>query len=142
MEKISTHWKDRIRLFAKERFGTITAMAEETGINANQLSFYTTGKRKPGWDVLAIWAGYGLNLTWLVTNQGEMWASEEHTPLENMPWAIPIETVFPESIPIWTPEAETWLVYVRKNLLESLESTTHGLQAVDLALKQLEEHKS
>ncbi len=63
---------ERLKLFAKERFGTLQAFGVEVGMTSGQLSNYTTGRVQPGTEILERFAGAGLNVHWLLTGRGEM----------------------------------------------------------------------
>lgn len=68
---------ERLKRFAQEKFGSLRAFAEVVGTNSNQLSFYTTGKRMPGGELLAKFYDLaGMNINWLLTGEGPMEAQE------------------------------------------------------------------
>lgn len=66
---------DRLREFAKEVFGSQTALADAIDMGRSRISDYTSGRRVPGGDVLAKLAAAGLNVNWLLTGEGGMLAT-------------------------------------------------------------------
>lgn len=66
---------DRIREFAKQRFGSQDGMARALSMPAVQLSKYINGTTKPGTDVLIRFTELGMSIDWLLTGTGEMMAT-------------------------------------------------------------------
>lgn len=57
---------ERIRIFAKRKYGTLKKLAEEMRISPQQLQQYISGKRDPGAKILAKLLRVGCDLNWLL----------------------------------------------------------------------------
>lgn len=78
----------RLRGFLIGQYGTLTKAAEALEMGKNQLSFYVTGQRLPGGDILTKLHDVArLNINWYLTGEGEMHAvkiqpASEMTPTD------------------------------------------------------------
>lgn len=57
---------DKIKSFAKEKFGSDKLLAEALGMSPQQLAAYTAEKRKPGFEILQKLGGLGCDIPWLL----------------------------------------------------------------------------
>lgn len=57
---------DRLRLFAKKKFGTLKKLAETMNISPQQLQQYISGKREPGSKILIKLLRLGCDINWLL----------------------------------------------------------------------------
>lgn len=57
---------ERIRLFARRKFGTLKKLAEAMDISPQQLQQYISGKREPGSRILMKFLKLGCDLNWLL----------------------------------------------------------------------------
>jgi transcriptional regulator with XRE-family HTH domain len=57
---------ERIRIFAKRKYGTLKKLAEEMRISPQQLQQYISGKREPGSKILAKLLRLGCDINWLL----------------------------------------------------------------------------
>lgn len=57
---------ERIRLFAKRKYGTLKKLAEAMQISPQQLQQYISGKREPGTRILAKLLKLGCDVNWLL----------------------------------------------------------------------------
>ena len=57
---------DRIKVFARKKYGNMKKMADALGISPQQLHQYTSGKREPGSKVLIRFLRLGCDLNWLL----------------------------------------------------------------------------
>ena len=65
-EKIQTRIGERIRIFAKRKYGTLKKLAEAMDISPQQLQQYISGKREPGSKILAKLLRIGCDINWLL----------------------------------------------------------------------------
>jgi transcriptional regulator with XRE-family HTH domain len=63
---------DRLKIYAKSRFGSMRAMAEVCGIDENTLSKYAKGARNPDFEQWEKLKKTGVNMHWLLTGEGEV----------------------------------------------------------------------
>lgn len=63
---------DRLKNFAIFKYGSVTKLAEVSGIVQPQLSSYTSGKKKPSVNILEKLLNTGCNINWLISGEGEM----------------------------------------------------------------------
>lgn len=77
----------RLKAFAKARYKRLGVFAEAAGINPSQLSDYVADKFVPRGDVLTKFAELGLNVNWLLTGEGEMFAAsaDDDAPADVLP---------------------------------------------------------
>lgn len=57
----------RIRIFAKRKFGTLKNLANSLGISPQQLQQYTSGNREPGSKILLKFFRIGCDINWLLS---------------------------------------------------------------------------
>ena len=57
---------ERVRLFAKRKYGTLKKLAEAMQISPQQLQQYISGKREPGTRILAKLLKLGCDVNWLL----------------------------------------------------------------------------
>lgn len=57
---------ERIRIFAKRKFGTLKTLAEQMEISPQQLQQYISGKREPGSKILLKLLKLGCDINWLL----------------------------------------------------------------------------
>ncbi|MCX7797433.1 MAG: helix-turn-helix domain-containing protein [Melioribacter sp.] len=57
---------ERLRLFAKKKFGTLKKLAEAMDISPQQLQQYISGKREPGSKILIKLLKLGCDINWLL----------------------------------------------------------------------------
>ncbi len=57
---------DRIKVFARKKYGNMKKLAEALNISPQQLNQYTSGKREPGSKVLIRFLRLGCDLNWLL----------------------------------------------------------------------------
>jgi transcriptional regulator with XRE-family HTH domain len=57
---------ERIRMFAKRKYGTLKKLAEAMQISPQQLQQYISGKREPGTRILAKLLRLGCDVNWLL----------------------------------------------------------------------------
>lgn len=57
---------ERLRLFAKKKFGTLKKLAEAMNISPQQLQQYISGKREPGSKILVKLLKLGCDINWLL----------------------------------------------------------------------------
>lgn len=57
---------ERIRIFAKRRYGTLKKLADAMDISPQQLQQYISGKREPGSKILAKLLRLGCDVNWLL----------------------------------------------------------------------------
>ncbi|MBM4170691.1 MAG: helix-turn-helix transcriptional regulator [Ignavibacteria bacterium] len=57
---------ERLRLFAKRKYGTLKKLAEEMTISPQQLQQYISGKREPGSKILTRLLRLGCDINWLL----------------------------------------------------------------------------
>jgi len=65
-EKIQSGIGERMRWFAKQKFGTLKKLADAMEISPQQLQQYISGKREPGSKVLAKLLRLGCDVNWLL----------------------------------------------------------------------------
>ncbi len=65
-EKIRLGMGERIRLFAKRKYGTLKKLAEAMKISPQQLQQYISGKREPGSKILVKLLRLGCDINWLL----------------------------------------------------------------------------
>jgi hypothetical protein len=70
----------RLKWFARERFGSLKALADAVEIDYTQMSKYATGETKPRFEALEKLLGVGLSLDWAVGGRGSMALGEPTTP--------------------------------------------------------------
>lgn len=63
---------ERLKFFAKERYGGVGNFAKACGINATQMSKYISGVNEPMRSVLEKFGEAGLSLDWLISGVGRM----------------------------------------------------------------------
>ena len=63
---------ERLRQYAKARFGSLKKLSEASGVEYTQLSKYAGDDQKPRVDVVEKIVGPGVNAHWLLTGSGEM----------------------------------------------------------------------
>jgi hypothetical protein len=68
---------DRLKYFIKCCYKTQVEFGQVCDLLPQELSRYTTQERKPGADILAKFSNAGLNLDWLFTGNGSMYANNE-----------------------------------------------------------------
>lgn len=64
--KLSIGIGNRIRVFAKKKYGTLKKLAEAMEISPQQLQQYLNGKREPGSKILAKLLRLGCDINWLL----------------------------------------------------------------------------
>lgn len=69
---------DRIKKIAKHR-GSAKNLAIELDMNPSHLQFFISDKRKPTIELLIKLYSFGYNINWILTGDGVMLLSEEHT---------------------------------------------------------------
>lgn len=57
----------RIRVFAKRKYGTLRNLASSLGISPQQLQQYTSGSREPGSKILLKFLRIGCDINWLLS---------------------------------------------------------------------------
>ncbi len=57
---------ERIRIFAKKRFGKLKKLAEAMNVSPQQLQQYVSGKREPGAKILSKLLRLGCDINWLL----------------------------------------------------------------------------
>ncbi len=67
-EKIRISIGERIRLFGKQKYGTLTRLSQNMEISPQQLQQYVSGKREPGARILIKLLKLGCNINWLLGN--------------------------------------------------------------------------
>ena len=65
-EKLHVGIGERMRLFAKRKYGTLKKLAEAMKISPQQLQQYISGKREPGTKILAKLLRLGCDVNWLL----------------------------------------------------------------------------
>ncbi len=65
-DKLQKGIGERIRVFAKRKYGTLKKLSEEMGISPQQLQQYISGKREPGSRVLARLLKLGCDINWIL----------------------------------------------------------------------------
>lgn len=65
-EKIQTGIGERMRWFAKQKFGTLKRLADAMEISPQQLQQYISGKREPGSRMLGKLLRLGCDVNWLL----------------------------------------------------------------------------
>lgn len=65
-EKMQIGIGERMRWFAKQKFGTLKKLADAMNISPQQLQQYISGKREPGSKVLAKLLRLGCDVNWLL----------------------------------------------------------------------------
>ncbi len=65
-EKLQAGIGERMRLFAKRKYGTLKKLAEAMKISPQQLQQYISGKREPGTRILAKLLRLGCDVNWLL----------------------------------------------------------------------------
>lgn len=65
-DKIQEGIGERIRLFAKRKYGTLKRLADEMGISPQQLQQYISGKREPGSRILSRLLKLGCDINWVL----------------------------------------------------------------------------
>jgi transcriptional regulator with XRE-family HTH domain len=65
-EKLQLGIGERMRLFAKRKYGTLKKLAEAMKISPQQLQQYISGKREPGTRILAKLLRVGCDVNWLL----------------------------------------------------------------------------
>ena len=68
---------DRIRHFAKTRFGTLKRFGEAVGLTPSRVTEYVQNQYIPGGDILVRFKEVGMSLDWLVSGEGEMLAEDQ-----------------------------------------------------------------
>lgn len=63
---------DRIRTFAKSRFGSVAELTRSIGKGRNFLGSYVENRAKPGSVILIAIGEAGCNINWLLTGEGAM----------------------------------------------------------------------
>ncbi len=64
--KLQIRIGERIRIFAKRKYGTLKKLAQEMHISPQQLQQYISGKREPGAKILAKLLRAGCDINWLL----------------------------------------------------------------------------
>lgn len=62
----------RLKEFAKNKYGTVSAFAEACSMPQPQMSAYTSGAKSPSVDVLLRFLKAGCDINWLLSGEGEM----------------------------------------------------------------------
>jgi len=65
-EKLSIGIGNRIRFFAKRKYGTLKSLAIAMNVSPQQLQQYVSGKREPGSKILAKLLRLGCDINWLL----------------------------------------------------------------------------
>lgn len=65
-EKMQIGIGERIRVFAKRKYGTLKKLADAMAISPQQLQQYISGKREPGSKILARLLRLGCDINWLL----------------------------------------------------------------------------
>jgi len=68
---------DRLKTFAKKRFGSVEELARAADVNSVQLQKYVGNVSKPGADVLRRLQAVGLSIDWLLGGVGAMVIEQE-----------------------------------------------------------------
>lgn len=68
-DKLNLGIGERIRIFAKRKYGTLKKLAEAMKISPQQLQQYTSGKREPGSKILTRLLRLGCDINWLLGGQ-------------------------------------------------------------------------
>lgn len=105
---------DRIRQVRRALGLTQEALARRAGIPKRTLVGYENSEREPGAAALAAIAKTGVNMTWLLTGEGDMFARS--SPRESAEDARPSGT---QLLPRSHPRAKRWDHLIR--LVEQLE---------------------
>lgn len=71
-DKLQMHIGERIRIFAKRKYGTLKNLAEAMEISPQQLQQYISGKREPGSKILAKLLRLGCDINWLLGGSESM----------------------------------------------------------------------
>ncbi len=58
----------KLKLFAKKNFGSLSALAENLGMSIGHLSQYVNGVNKPGFDFLSKLQTLGCDINWLLSD--------------------------------------------------------------------------
>lgn len=62
----------RLKEFAKNKYGTVSAFAEACSMTQPQMSAYTSDAKSPSIDVLLRFLQAGCDINWLLSGKGEM----------------------------------------------------------------------
>lgn len=81
-EKLQVGIGERMRLFAKRKYGTLKKLAEAMKISPQQLQQYISGKREPGTRILVKLLRLGCDINWLLGGK-ESFESYKIYKLEN-----------------------------------------------------------
>jgi transcriptional regulator with XRE-family HTH domain len=57
---------EKIKAFAKQKFGSLNDLAVAMNVNANQMSAYTTGRSKPSYEIMLKLYQQGCDINWLL----------------------------------------------------------------------------
>lgn len=68
---------ERLKIFAKVRFGSMKRLSEAIGERPDNLQKYAADKHQPGAKLLIKLAAEGLNVRWLLTGDESMYASDK-----------------------------------------------------------------
>ncbi len=71
-EKLSVGIGNRIRIFAKRKYGTLKSLAVAMNVSPQQLQQYVSGKREPGSKILAKLLRLGCDINWLLGGSESM----------------------------------------------------------------------
>ncbi|HZV12453.1 MAG TPA: nickel insertion protein, partial [Candidatus Kapabacteria bacterium] len=63
---------NRLKIFANERFKSLSALSDASGIKIQRLNQYVMDISEPDMNTLEKFAGLGLNINWLLTGKGNM----------------------------------------------------------------------
>lgn len=74
---------EKIRVFAKQKFGSLTALAANLEIDLPSLVRYTKGGAKPGVEFFAKMLTLGCDLNWLLDEQVRLNTVSEPSPAYN-----------------------------------------------------------
>ena len=83
---------ERLRAFAKARFGTLQKLSTAAGISYQQLSKYATNEKRPQLDALERLRATGVSIDWLIDGTGEMMATGTTGQDEGMV-TLPVATI-------------------------------------------------
>ncbi len=71
-EKLEFGIGERIRLFAKRKYGTLKKLADAMKISPQQLQQYISGNREPGTRILVKLLRLGCDINWLLGGRGSL----------------------------------------------------------------------
>lgn len=112
--KSDTELGRRLRAWRQALGLTQAQMAECLRLHIGVLKKYETGHNTPGGEALAAYARTGVNVNWLLTGEGEMFARS--SPRESLDEALPSGT---QLLPRTHPRAKRWDHLIR--LVEQIE---------------------